>query len=91
MIEEPSYKEDEAPEEASIHDTDMVFNVGESPFADCPYCRAKNDAQAYQCDSCSAILTLSDLEMLLAHQNADKQILGFAVERMEAERGTARI
>jgi len=84
--EEPSYKEDEAPEEASIHDSDVAFNLGESPFADCPYCRAKNDAQAYQCDSCSAILTLSDLEMLLAHQNADKQILGFAVDRMEAER-----
>jgi twitching motility two-component system response regulator PilG len=85
--EEPSYNEDEAlEEEASIHDTETAFNVGESPFADCPYCRAKNDAQAYQCDSCSAILTLSDLEMLLAHQNADKQILSFAVERMEAER-----
>jgi twitching motility two-component system response regulator PilG len=84
--EESTYNEVEEPEEASIHDTDVAFNVGESPFADCPYCRAKNDSQAYQCDSCSAILTLSDLEMLLAHQNADKQILGFAVERMEAER-----
>jgi twitching motility two-component system response regulator PilG len=84
--EESAYNEDEEPEEASIHDANVAFNVGESPFADCPYCRAKNDAQAYQCDSCSAILTLSDLEMLLAHPNADKQILGFAVERMEAER-----
>jgi twitching motility two-component system response regulator PilG len=84
--EESTYNEDEKLEEARIYDTDMAFNVENSPFADCPYCRAKNDAQAYQCDSCSAILTLSDLEMLLAHQNADKQILGFAVERMEAER-----
>lgn len=84
--EESTYKEDEESEEASIHDTEMGFSPGENPFADCPYCRAKNDAQAYQCDSCSAILTLSDLEMLLAHQNADKQILGFAVDRMEAER-----
>jgi twitching motility two-component system response regulator PilG len=84
--EAPTYKEDEAPEEASIRDTDVAFNLNESPFADCPYCRAKNDAQAYQCDSCCAILTLSDLEMLLAHQNADKQILSFAVDRMEAER-----
>ena len=83
---EPSYKEGEAEEAASIHDTEMGFGPGESPFADCPYCRAKNDAQAYQCDSCCAILTLSNLEMLLAQQNADKQILGFAVDRMEAER-----
>jgi twitching motility two-component system response regulator PilG len=83
---ESTYTEVEELEEASIHDTDVAFNVGASPFADCPYCRAKNDAQAYQCDSCSAILTLSDLEMLLAHQNANKQILDFAVERMEAER-----
>jgi twitching motility two-component system response regulator PilG len=84
--EESTYNKDEELEESNIHDTDVAFNVGENPFADCPYCRAKNDAQAYQCDSCSAILTLSDLEMLLAHQNANKQILGFAVERMEAER-----
>jgi CheY-like chemotaxis protein len=84
--EESTYNEDEDLEEASIRDTEAGFSLKESPFADCPYCRAKNDAQAYQCDSCSAILTLSDLEMLLAHQNADKQILGYAVERMEADR-----
>lgn len=60
--------------------------ASETETAVCPYCETKNDAQAYQCDSCHAMLTLSDLEMLLAHQQADKQIIGFAVEKMEAEK-----
>jgi twitching motility two-component system response regulator PilG len=53
----------------------------------CPFCDAENDLQAYVCKTCFAMLSLSDLEMLLAHQQADRDIVDFAVEQMEAERG----
>lgn len=53
----------------------------------CPFCEAENDLQAFVCKTCSAMLSLSDLEMLLAHPHADRDIVDFAVEQMEAERG----
>jgi CheY-like chemotaxis protein/tetratricopeptide (TPR) repeat protein len=55
------------------------------PFA-CPFCSAEEEAQAFVCGSCRTMLTLSDLEMLLAHGEADREILRQAVERMEDER-----
>lgn len=81
----------ESRDETDLDDTDdgagpEASFATEAETAVCPYCEAKNDAQAYQCDSCHAMLTLSDLEMLLAHQQADRQILGFAVEKMESEK-----
>ncbi|MEO8648073.1 MAG: hypothetical protein ABI539_02790, partial [Acidobacteriota bacterium] len=51
----------------------------------CPFCNATNDAQSISCRSCLAVLTLSDLEMLLANQHADKFVLRDAVGRMQQE------
>ena len=50
----------------------------------CPYCKAKNEQQEFVCNECHTMLTLSDLEMLLAHQGADKHTLQYALEEMEA-------
>lgn len=89
------------PEESSVSDeaaevreetlTEAV-SVGENfsessneTFA-CPFCSAEEEAQAFVCGSCRTMLTLSDLEMLLAHGEADREILRQAVERMEDER-----
>lgn len=52
----------------------------------CVFCSSENQPQAIACGSCRAVLTLSDLEMLLANQSADKNVLREAVERMEIER-----
>lgn len=57
----------------------------ENSFA-CPFCNAENDVQSYACRTCRAVLSLSDLELLLANQNADRDVLERAVERMEDER-----
>lgn len=51
----------------------------------CPFCSRENESQVFVCPSCSAVLTLSDLEMLLAHSDANQEIVRQAVERMEAE------
>lgn len=55
----------------------------------CPFCCHENEPQTFVCPSCSAVLTLSDLEMLLAHADADCEIVRQAVERMEAEKDLA--
>lgn len=52
----------------------------------CPFCNVENDAHAFSCSSCSAVLSLSDLEMLLANQNADKEVLRQTLNRMENEK-----
>jgi len=52
----------------------------------CPFCNSENEANAFVCNSCRALLTLSNLEMLLAHQEVDTERLSQAVERMEVEK-----
>lgn len=51
----------------------------------CPFCNSENDPKAIICFSCRTMLTLSDLEMLLAHAKTDREILRQAVERLELE------
>ena len=51
----------------------------------CPFCKVENESQDFVCRSCSAMLTLSDLEMLLAHDEADLETVRKAVEEMELE------
>jgi len=62
------------------------FNAPPDEILPCPFCSAEEEAQAFVCGSCRTMLTLSDLEMLLAHQDADQEILRQAVERMEEEK-----
>jgi len=52
----------------------------------CPFCSAGNEYRAIVCESCVAILTLADIEMLLANPHADTNVLRQAVERMEREK-----
>lgn len=51
----------------------------------CPFCTYLNEPQSFLCPSCQAVLTLSDLEMLLSNQEADRSMLEAAIERMESE------
>jgi twitching motility two-component system response regulator PilG len=51
----------------------------------CPFCGEATNPQAISCSNCFAVLTLSDLELLLGNHNADKTILRRAVEEMERQ------
>ncbi len=51
----------------------------------CPFCWEPNEAQAFECGSCHATLTLSDIESLLANPRADRETVQHAVTQMEAE------
>jgi CheY-like chemotaxis protein len=54
--------------------------------ARCEFCGSANDMLSVACQSCSAVLSLSNLELLLANENADRPVLLEAVERLESER-----
>ncbi len=53
--------------------------------SECPFCTIPHDAQAFECGSCHAILTLSDIESVLSNPRADRQVVQQAVMQMEAE------
>jgi twitching motility two-component system response regulator PilG len=52
----------------------------------CSFCAAENDPQAISCGGCLAVLTLSDLEMLLANNRANTLLIRLSVEEMERYR-----
>ncbi len=66
----------------------QVFTAPEVQAApvQCPFCTSENEPQAVVCASCEAMLSLSDLEMLLAHQTANQAVLLQAIEKMEVEK-----
>jgi CheY-like chemotaxis protein/Tfp pilus assembly protein PilF len=57
----------------------------------CPFCEAANDEIAFACGSCRAVLTFSDLEMLLANNNADKYVIRKAVDKLEKARNDSSL
>lgn len=54
--------------------------------AACVFCGHGNEPFAVSCSSCMAVLTLSDLELLLANTNANRVEVRAAVEALELER-----
>lgn len=51
----------------------------------CPFCGMPNEPQAFSCETCRAVLTLSDIESLLHNLTADRETIKNAVTQMEAE------
>jgi twitching motility two-component system response regulator PilG len=70
------------PEVAQYADTPTIVEAD----AQCAFCEAPVSSQAFECRNCRALLTLSDIESLLAHKDADHELIQQAVDRLEAER-----
>ena len=51
----------------------------------CPFCHHENDGGSFQCRSCYAALSLSDIESLLSDTATDRDRLQHAVTEMETE------
>ncbi len=66
---------------SSIMTDPVVIKTG----SECPFCAVANDTQAFECGSCHATLTLSDIESVLSNPRADRQIIQQAITQMEAE------
>ncbi|MEP7149066.1 MAG: response regulator, partial [Acidobacteriota bacterium] len=73
------------PSAKTFIEADEVLTV-KAESIECPFCGSTNDPQVISCRSCLAVLTLSDLELLLANQDSNKLILRRAVEEMERSR-----
>ncbi len=72
-------------------ETNVVRHAPASPemqMVSCPFCLASNESIAISCQSCFAVLSLSDLELLIANHSADKFVIRKAVESMEKVRSS---
>jgi CheY-like chemotaxis protein len=72
-----------------IDATEIVAEANEASetvvTAVCAFCNAQVESQAFKCANCHAVLTLSDLESLLANSDADRDAIQQAITQMEAE------
>lgn len=59
--------------------------------AACPFCSTENEVQSIACNNCLAVLTLDDLELILANHHADKRVVLQAVEAMEREKNVREL
>lgn len=69
----------------------FVDGTSVSHLVKCSFCDTDNDVQAIACQGCLAVLTLADLELILANHHADKAVLRQAVERMESEKAAREL
>jgi CheY-like chemotaxis protein len=88
-FEERSAEKEEIREYRGLETNAEYSFESKSGASACPFCTGETNAQAFSCLTCGAVLSLSDMETLLANQNADAEMLRSAVSRMEAEE-TAR-
>ena len=78
-------------EPESIGQERSVFTQSPQPPASltagetCPFCYDANEANSFECRSCRAALTLSDIEAILSNREADREAIQLAVTNMEAE------
>jgi twitching motility two-component system response regulator PilG len=63
-------------------ESDTKFEVSEHA---CPFCHNENEPQAFSCTSCIAVLSMSDIETLLADRHVDRESIQQSVMQMEAE------
>ena len=74
--------------EKSLEECEFQTSAAQPESCACPFCSSANEPQSFVCPSCQAMLSLSDLEMLLAYDNANREIVRQAVERAEMEMET---
>lgn len=89
--EEPSEAPQSAEEiaaEAAIHETVSAPLIASKPEYECPFCAAEIAPQAFSCKDCRAILSLDDLEGILASSTGDLEQIHEAVVEMEASWNT---
>ncbi len=56
---------------------------GHTEMVDCGFCSEQVEQKAFSCGSCRTVLTLSDIEMLLSQEDADRDSVVKAIVQME--------
>ncbi len=77
--------EEATPVLEEVHSIEEVAEP-EVQITQCPFCQFENEGQIVTCSSCQAVLSFSDLELLLSHQSANQDVLLSAIEKMEVEK-----
>lgn len=72
-------------EETTEAEEIFVVEKPKTKMISCAFCQTENDVHDFICHSCRAMLTISDVEMLLGYQDADLTKVQQAVEKMEIE------
>ena len=86
-----SFSEKES-EQPGFETTQLRLKVTEPATVHaCPFCSTPNDMQNFVCNLCMSVLTLSDLELLLANQNADHSLVRPVVDFFESERANRHL
>mgnify|MGYP003389995184 CR=1 FL=1 len=62
-----------------------------SPTTLCAFCGSANEFNTISCRLCFAVLTLSDLDMIIGNMQADKQTIRASVEEMEKLRSVREL
>lgn len=82
-------EEPEAPEPIPLPDAMLGGAEDNSEPAavmvECGFCGVENDQHVIICGNCRAMTTISDVEMMLAYQDADEEIISEKLDRLEAE------
>lgn len=60
-------------------------DVHQSPVFVCPYCFGENQKQQFACGSCQAVLSMADIEALLANNRLDRSLVEDSITQMEAD------
>ena len=60
-------------------------DVDQSPVFVCPYCFGENEKQQFACVSCQAVLSMADIEALLANNRLDRSLVEDSITQMEAD------
>ena len=71
-------------DESAIHETFGAPLISSVPEYECPFCASAIDPKAFSCKDCRAILSLDDVEAILASTTGDLEQIHEAVVEMEA-------
>lgn len=63
--------------ETAVHDAPLALG--------CPFCGVVNESHAFECSTCHAVLSLSDIDSLLNNNRAVMDFIDQAVTQMEAD------
>ncbi|HTH50464.1 MAG TPA: response regulator, partial [Pyrinomonadaceae bacterium] len=81
-----NFSTDQSPESRADHVVEAPSLARGATEADCcPFCGEAGQAQAFECEGCHAVLSLSDLEAVLSNDNVHTDIVSRAVIRLEHE------
>jgi len=84
-----SFEELEAEETRDFVPVEEDEFLGTEPVAhndeSCPFCGSDVESQGFVCGGCNAVISLSDIEMLLSASGTDADVLDDFVKNMESE------